>query len=789
MKPLTPSRDGDLDTKITSSMSDKEAEDAMYKAIKHWNLMDKMVANDSKKQDDNTKEQEHVGNRKFEIGERVLLHAAMWNKIKDGFRMWDVPFKDKVQKFYMCIGWIVSSENESQSTVRFYLRSSEHQQTLGVDFQVPNFIIKKAPRSIKFQTLDFAVIVDTALKKANTYTVLECGSGNQLKLRQFQTAIKVSVDQTEAIILPVYNAEEPWVVEIDNRRTAAPPNNPLVEKSNKRRMTQLIFGCKGEKLNSQMALETLTKLNNDRNGILFTQVCIKDEDFVNTVIDDKVPLVVAIEMNSPFLINILIACGADKDVMDRRGNTLLHLAAATGSIHTVQTILYYIPEVINTPNLAGDTPFHVLCKAKHYKLLEKFLEIPEVDVTFRDSTGNTGFHSLIKMEEDDPIRIKCLSLFMRPGPWLTATNGENMVPLHAAIAWKKEMAVNMFLDNMSFGDRPIGSPDTDLSLAQVAAKIGNYNIFHRIASGCNGSFMETSTKKNVMHFAVEGWSRNESEDYQRCRIVQFLLARQDAVRLNQADLFENTAVHLLARVVNEFDRKTPYENKIFDSLVSSKDQGLMALMNASEGNYPLATLCFFSTCGADFWHVNADGFTPLDLLERENLRVLMADCSRAGVNSWTQMPTRKNVTTPETRNCFRCKKQMDPNNVVYCLPCQHYFACADCRQHIARMDRCMICSSEIEAIRALCDGNDELLHGEVAPQCTEDGRKVTDVLDELKNKITALEDSILCEICMEEQCKVVFNCGHTACRNCSSENILKDCHMCRQPIIKRVTIF
>lgn len=66
---------------------------------------------------------------------------------------------------------------------------------------------------------------------------------------------------------------------------------------------------------------------------------------------------------------------------------------------------------------------------------------------------------------------------------------------------------------------------------------------------------------------------------------------------------------------------------------------------------------------------------------------------------------------------------MEPNNVVYCLPCHHFFACSDCRQNISRMDRCMVCSSEIEAIRAMFDGKDELLHGDMEEQCTEDGRR------------------------------------------------------------------
>lgn len=124
-------------------------------------------------------------------------------------------------------------------------------------------------------------------------------------------------------------------------------------------------------------------------------------------------------------------------------NSKLHsfnnnLNCYSNSIYTVQTLLQYIPNVINTPNIFADTPFHVACKNKNSQMISRFLEMEMVDKTFRDSNGDTGFHALIRMEEDDDDRQKCLKLFMRSGSWLNATNGENLVPLQAAILWKKE---------------------------------------------------------------------------------------------------------------------------------------------------------------------------------------------------------------------------------------------------------------------------------------------------------------------------------------------------------------
>ncbi|VDM15202.1 unnamed protein product [Wuchereria bancrofti] len=63
------------------------------------------------------------------------------------------------------------------------------------------------------------------------------------------------------------------------------------------------------------------------------------------------------------------------------------------------------------------------------------------------------------------------------------------------------------------------------------------------------------------------------------------------------------------------------------------------------------------------------------------------------------------------------------------------------------------------------------------------------VVRELRDKLEQLELEITCAICMDQRCSIVFQCGHTACVECSNPSKLKLCHICRQIIKRRTTIY
>ena len=72
---------------------------------------------------------------------------------------------------------------------------------------------------------------------------------------------------------------------------------------------------------------------------------------------------------------------------------------------------------------------------------------------------------------------------------------------------------------------------------------------------------------------------------------------------------------------------------------------------------------------------------------------------------------------------------------------------------------------------------------------------------ELQAKLEELESALYCAICFDARLQVVFQCGHQVrimprrscgvllktCFACAEQ--LKACHICRQPIERRTTVF
>ncbi|KAL1497181.1 hypothetical protein ABEB36_008180 [Hypothenemus hampei] len=57
----------------------------------------------------------------------------------------------------------------------------------------------------------------------------------------------------------------------------------------------------------------------------------------------------------------------------------------------------------------------------------------------------------------------------------------------------------------------------------------------------------------------------------------------------------------------------------------------------------------------------------------------------------------------------------------------------------------------------------------------------------LESKIAEIEESHMCNICMEKKRNIIFLCGHGTCNRCA--DTLKKCHMCRKTITKRIRIY
>lgn len=61
------------------------------------------------------------------------------------------------------------------------------------------------------------------------------------------------------------------------------------------------------------------------------------------------------------------------------------------------------------------------------------------------------------------------------------------------------------------------------------------------------------------------------------------------------------------------------------------------------------------------------------------------------------------------------------------------------------------------------------------------------LLEQLQSRYRQMEERITCPICIDNHIKLVFQCGHASCIECSAA--LKTCPLCRQTIRERIQLF
>ncbi|PWY57469.1 hypothetical protein DGG96_01775 [Legionella qingyii] len=127
----------------------------------------------------------------------------------------------------------------------------------------------------------------------------------------------------------------------------------------------------------------------------------------------KTPLLVAAEINSEILVELLHRNGGSLEVQDREGNTALHLLFAKGYWGNATGYLYtHSPNLILKKNNKGEPPLHTAILNKHNEEIEHIMglvrEEPEKKaqlVELRDAKGNTALLSAVESHNLEAIPI------------------------------------------------------------------------------------------------------------------------------------------------------------------------------------------------------------------------------------------------------------------------------------------------------------------------------------------------------------------------------------------------
>jgi len=58
-----------------------------------------------------------------------------------------------------------------------------------------------------------------------------------------------------------------------------------------------------------------------------------------------------------------------------------------------------------------------------------------------------------------------------------------------------------------------------------------------------------------------------------------------------------------------------------------------------------------------------------------------------------------------------------------------------------------------------------------------------------KTQTKPLTDSVNCPLCEQNVRSVVFQCGHSCCKDCSTSRVQSSCHVCGAAIQQRINLF
>ena len=114
------------------------------------------------------------------------------------------------------------------------------------------------------------------------------------------------------------------------------------------------------------------------------------------------------------------------------GHELIH-AAKHGDLGAVRFIITYVPQTINAQGLGGETPLMVAAVNCHLSVIERLLEVPEIDVNKQNISGNSAL-MLATDREGAGYTAVVQRLLQVPGINVNLPNKDGMTALIRAAA-------------------------------------------------------------------------------------------------------------------------------------------------------------------------------------------------------------------------------------------------------------------------------------------------------------------------------------------------------------------
>ncbi|KAG2459186.1 E3 ubiquitin-protein ligase MIB2 isoform X1 [Polypterus senegalus] len=505
----------------------------------------------------------------------------------------------------------------------------------------------------------------------------------------------------------------------------------------------------------------------------------KYPDKVDVKNQGKTALQVAAHQGHMEVVKILLQSNANIEIKDEDGDTCLHYTAF-GNQSEIARFLLSKGASVNVLN-------NSLCSALHIAVNKGFTEVVRVlsehnaDVNLQDSYGDTPLHDAIAKDFRNIIEI----LTEVPNIDFTQQNNRGFNLLHQAALKGNKLATERILARArqlvdvkkddGFSALHLSALNNHQEVAEILIKEGRCDVNIR-----------NNRNQTPLQLAV---TQGHAE------MVQLLVAEGADVNLEDED--GDTAMHIaLSR------------QQLTSTMAAREGEGsslytrlqLSGLLGNLELNVGAAIACYLVQEGADMNYANHKGKSPLDLVtdgmiiqliknfhEKRRTQQLHSNTSgnHSGVTSSSSL--RRVHTTPNTMtNLVMPAAPPGPSECIICSelallilfsPCQHSVACEACAQ---RMKKCIKC--QVTITKKLRPDNTEV---DCSPSA--ENPEQHNLLEQLQSRYRQMEERITCPICIDNQIKLVFQCGHASCLECSAS--LKSCPICRQTIRERIQLF
>ncbi|VDO62723.1 unnamed protein product [Haemonchus placei] len=480
----------------------------------------------------------------------------------------------------------------------------------------------------------------------------------------------------------------------------------------------------------------------------------------------------------------------DKSYLNPIWLSCLQLRRFRGHVMILEGLLMFLGNEVNRPNADGDMPMHLAARGQHAACLDRLLNTNHLhsNIQFlyvQNASGDSPMHIVCGLPES-PTKIAMVGRLLANARMnLHLYNEDELTPVHIVSRATYFRTMELILQSRPQqlnADTGNGFPPLLLAafygrrkcteaLIELNADVNRYSKLGRTA----------------LHLALETWHGAVDKDMDRLACVQALV--QAGCPLNVQDCDGQTAAHLLMR---EMNRITTPVDSLKTSLSVSRDvntfillQNLHDIASRVRPHWQFACLCFLTARGADLSLIDRFGVSVLDGCLDERIRILLSDIVEKRPRSCLPM-TKATFVEFDPSGVTMCTFNCEDSQADVCfVPCGHRVVCKQCARSTP-LRRCPLCYQLIaKAISGqLCRFFPHLgdMLENASSQIVISPEKLRE-LEELREKLAQLEMETSCTICMD----IVFNCGHTACSDCTP--LLKSCHICRQVITKKQTLY